>query len=152
MSATRANGQPSWATREHILDALGAAIINDSGVDLFVLFGSVARGEAHPRSDIDLLLDGPTARDPPALTRLRGELWEALDHPIELLTLSEARKIAPVLASAIRDGLVIADRFDQWNSVLRMRDEIERDASIEVRTYPARRAAALARLNARAQP
>jgi predicted nucleotidyltransferase len=152
MGTARASGSPSWAAGERIRAVLRAAVVDDPGVDLLVVFGSVARGEAHAWSDIDLLVDGPAAREPSALTRFRGQLWEALERPIELLTLSEAHKIAPVLAGAVRDGVVIVDRFRQWDSLLRMRNEIERDAAAEARTYPARRAAALARLNARAQP
>jgi predicted nucleotidyltransferase len=132
--------------RQSLCDALGALVAPNQDVDLLVLFGSVARGEDHPRSDIDLLLDGPAARNEFAMAFLLGTLIEAFDRPVELLTLSEAKSLAPVLAGVIRDGIVIQDRLDQWGALLRMRDRIELDASAEASTYPSRRAAALARL------
>jgi predicted nucleotidyltransferase len=133
-------------TRRSVCDALGALVAPNQDVDLLVLFGSVARGEDHRRSDIDLLLDGPAAHDEWAMALLLGALIEAFDQPVELLTLSEAKSLAPVFAGVIRDGIVIQDRLDQWGALLTMRDRIELDASAEASTYPSRRTAALARL------
>jgi predicted nucleotidyltransferase len=146
MSARRALRESTRTTREVVCEVLRSVAVRNLGIDLLVLFGSVARAEDHPGSDIDLLLDGPAARDLSSMTRLRGQLSEELGRPIGLITLSEAREVAPVLTGVIRDGRVIVDRCDQWVSVLRMRDEIEASATAEAKTYSARRAAALARL------
>jgi uncharacterized protein len=45
--------------REHVLQILhqNQAEINSYGVKSLALFGSVARGEAHPDSDVDLLVE-----------------------------------------------------------------------------------------------
>jgi len=145
MSPRRAFDEPT--TRQRVIETLRAASSNEPGIELLVLFGSVARGEDHPASDVDLLLDGPSARDVDALTRLRGSLSEDLGRSIGLLTLSEGMHVAPVLAGALRDGIVVTDRCDRWASVLEMRGEVEQTAAAEIENYPARRVAALARLS-----
>lgn len=50
------------------------------------VFGSVARGEAHARSDIDLLVE--FSRTPGLLdfVKLRRELTEKLGRPVDLVT------------------------------------------------------------------
>lgn len=49
------------------------------------LFGSVARGEAGPRSDIDLLVTVQPGRSLFDLARLRAELEQILDAPIDVV-------------------------------------------------------------------
>ncbi len=96
MLARRPLDESVQTTREVVCKVLRTVAASDPGIDLLVLFGSVARAEDHPASDVDLLLDGPAARDPGSMTRLRGQLSEDLGRPIGLLTVSEAREVAPV--------------------------------------------------------
>ena len=58
-----------------------------AGIRSLSLFGSVARGEARPDSDIDLAADfDPVARmDLFRLVELEFELAELLGHPVEIL-------------------------------------------------------------------
>lgn len=58
-----------------------------SGIASLSVFGSVARGEAHPGSDIDLLADlDPAARlSLVGLSSLRAELSELLGAPADLV-------------------------------------------------------------------
>jgi predicted nucleotidyltransferase len=49
------------------------------------LFGSVARGETSPRSDIDLLVTVQPGRSLFDLARLRAELEQMLDAPIDVV-------------------------------------------------------------------
>jgi predicted nucleotidyltransferase len=59
------------------------------------LFGSTARGENQPDSDIDLLVSTETGRTLFDLARLRAELEHILEAPVDLVTdnvlLGEAR-------------------------------------------------------------
>ena len=50
------------------------------------LFGSVARGESHPGSDLDLLVEMETDRSLLDLAGLEQDLEELLDRPVDVLT------------------------------------------------------------------
>src|SRR5947209_4867626 len=63
----------------------------DNNIELLVLFGSIARGDASPESDVDLLVGGPVTRDLNAWSRLRGHLIETLGRPVGLLSIDEAK-------------------------------------------------------------
>jgi len=120
------------ALREHWGDALVSA----------VLFGSVARGEAGPASDVDLLLvmealpRGRLARhrylEPadaavePLLEALRGKGVYADLSPI-LKTPAEAAKPVPLYLDLTEDAVVLYDRDGFFQGVLqRLRDSLRR--------------------------
>lgn len=50
------------------------------------LFGSVARGEDHPRSDVDLLVEMDSGRSLLDLVALGQDLEELLDRKVDVLT------------------------------------------------------------------
>lgn len=116
------------------------------GFDLVVLFGSFARGEQHAGSDVDLLMDGPATADVEALARVRGRLIERLGRPIEVLALRDAVGSPEVMVGALRDGLVLTDREEQWPALLDDYERFDTEARAVYEGYPARRAAAVARL------
>jgi predicted nucleotidyltransferase len=116
------------------------------GVEMLVLFGSLARGDEGTDSDVDLIVDGPVTKDVAARTLLRGRLIEELGRSVELMSIDEARRAPEVLLGAVRDGHVIKDLTGRWPALLRDSERIEAEAHAEHRTYPARKAAALARL------
>ncbi|MCA9519216.1 MAG: nucleotidyltransferase domain-containing protein [Myxococcales bacterium] len=61
------------------------------------LFGSLAWGGAHERSDLDVAVEGV----PPAeLDRAHAELWELLGEPVDLVPIESA---AASLAQQIRE-------------------------------------------------
>ncbi|MBW1795258.1 MAG: nucleotidyltransferase family protein [Deltaproteobacteria bacterium] len=68
------------------------------------VFGSMARGEATPESDIDLLLRFSKRKSLLALVRLERELSSALGRKVELLT--EAA-ISPYLRDRIKQELAV---------------------------------------------
>ena len=81
--------QADWRRRFHVVE-LG-------------LFGSVARGEARPDSDLDVWvqLDPLT---PYVLVHLKQELEELLQHPVDLVRLRD--RMAPTLRQRIEsEGL-----------------------------------------------
>ena len=55
------------------------------GVQVLGVFGSVARGEDRPDSDIDLLVELPTGMELFAVARVQNELEELLGSPVDLI-------------------------------------------------------------------
>ena len=62
------------------------------GVEKVYLFGSYARGEATPESDIDLRIDKGELRGLFALSGLRNDISEALAKDIDILTTNALSK------------------------------------------------------------
>ena len=71
----------------------------DFGVESVALFGSVARGDAGPFSDIDLLVDVPKTISLFGLVALQLRLQTLLDHPKVDVVLRDS--IFPPLRDAI---------------------------------------------------
>jgi len=67
--------------REQIL-----AIAHKNGVHNVRIFGSVARGDAHPDSDIDFLVNLDAGRSLLDLARLLRELQTLLGHNVDIVT------------------------------------------------------------------
>lgn len=61
-------------------------ILKNYGVSRAYLFGSYARGDAHPDSDIDLRIDGGNIKSMFGLGGLYHDLTEALKKPVDLVT------------------------------------------------------------------
>jgi predicted nucleotidyltransferase len=139
-------GQQDASTKDEVARLLVRLTALHDNIELLVLFGSIARGDATPESDVDLLVAGPVTKDLTAWTHLRGQLIESLGRPVGLLSFDEARQAPEVLVGALRDGRVITDREGRWTALRRTHGRIEAAAQAERETYPARKAAALARL------
>lgn len=60
-------------------------LLSDHGVEHAWVFGSVARGEDHADSDLDLLIDLPAAMGLFALGRLRAALEEVVNVHVDLV-------------------------------------------------------------------
>ena len=56
------------------------------GFDRLAVFGSVARGQSRPDSDIDLLVDAPPGTAIKGLLSLRETFQEILGRPVDLVT------------------------------------------------------------------
>lgn len=74
------------------------ALAERYGVSNVRVFGSVARGEATPSSDVDLLVDLPTGFTLLKLSGLVRALREQLGCPVEV---TSAQHLRPELRSAI---------------------------------------------------
>ena len=61
-------------------------ICRQNDVSMIGIFGSMARGEAKKKSDIDLLVRFSKRKSLLAMVRLERELSEALDCKVDLLT------------------------------------------------------------------
>lgn len=76
------------------------AILREFGVRHASLFGSVVRGEHHPESDLDLLVDLPPGASLFDLSRLGLALEDALGRPVDLVT--SFTSLHPVIQARIR--------------------------------------------------
>lgn len=93
---------------ERRLRELLAARAEAEGIAAAYLFGSVARGTAGPRSDVDVgvLYSGEPPQGLDAF-RLEGELEEALGVPVQVVTLNRA---SVDLAQRVLLGKLLVDR------------------------------------------
>jgi predicted nucleotidyltransferase len=128
-----------------LLGRLRALLRTERNVRLAVLFGSRARGDERPDSDVDLLveLDEDTvSRRMDVVSRLEA----ALGLPIQIVTVPAARRAPVLLADAIEDGRVLVDRDESWAALLRDYPAVSRAAAAEDEALRERAAAALAAL------
>lgn len=96
-----------------LLSRLRSLLRTERNVRFAALFGSRARGDERPDSDIDLLVlldDDAVSRQFDLERRLEG----ALSLPVQVVTVDDARHAPLLLASAIEDCRVLVDRDGGW--------------------------------------
>jgi predicted nucleotidyltransferase len=129
--AELAPGEAAYLRRNGpLLFGLRRALRTEPNVRLAVLFGSFARGDDGPASDIDLLVemrDNTRAR----LMDIEDRLSSRLGRRVQLLRLSDATREPALLADAVGEGRVIVDRDGRWPTLTRLgsrlRTRAERD-------------------------
>jgi predicted nucleotidyltransferase len=106
-----------------LISALMGALRTERDVRLAVLFGSTATGEDTPVSDVDLLI---VHRRPDwrAQAGLRVRLRRALGMPVDVVMLEQAEAQPALLADVLREGRVLVDRDDLWQTLRQRRDQI----------------------------
>ena len=103
---------------------------------LAVVYGSVARGEDTPGSDLDVLVSLVEDR-PDAAVKLAVRLERALGRRVDVARLERVRATAPLLLlRAVDEGRVVLDRDGEWAPLRERRRELARRAG---RAYAARR-------------
>jgi predicted nucleotidyltransferase len=119
-----------------LLRELRRALRTEPNVRLAVLYGSVARGDETPDSDVDLLVY--LAEDhPAAAVKLAVRLEQALKREVDVARLNRVQNVAPLLLlQALDEGRVVLDRDDQWAQLRAQRADIARRAR---RSHAARR-------------
>ncbi|HET7475918.1 MAG TPA: nucleotidyltransferase domain-containing protein [Dermatophilaceae bacterium] len=91
------------------------------GVEAVIVFGSVARGDAHADSDIDLVVIAPAAWDGRA--ELQQQVQERLGNDCDVLHLtSDHFKLAPedrepVVSEILRDGIALVGTMPRRSRV-----------------------------------
>ena len=68
------------------IKAIASPIARRYGISALYLFGSYARGEATPESDLDFRIDKGEQRSAYALASLYGELEDSFDKELDVLT------------------------------------------------------------------
>ncbi|MDR0365717.1 MAG: nucleotidyltransferase domain-containing protein [Bifidobacteriaceae bacterium] len=100
----RAMASPVESLRQVVAEA-------SAGAGSVILFGSIARGEAQPGSDVDLAVIAPAGWD--GALHLQDAVWERLGNACDVLVFTESEFLAkaafePVVADIIRDGIPLA--------------------------------------------
>jgi predicted nucleotidyltransferase len=112
-----------WALIGRLLEALR----KQPGVRLAVVFGSVARGDEHERSDLDLLVR-LRRDDYIAHADLADALEAVVGRRVQLVSLEQAADSPLLLADMLRDGRVLIDRDGDWPRLRRRERQIARQA------------------------
>lgn len=124
--AERVYLRANWQT----LARLRSALRTEPGVALAVLFGSRARGDHRPNSDVDVLV---ALKDSSKRRRLVERVESALGVPVQLVVLEDAQRAPLLMDEVVREGRVLVDRVGAWPTITRRREEIRRAATRERR-------------------
>ena len=127
-----------------LLAQLRRALRTEPNVRLAVVYGSIARGDDTPASDLDLLVSLAEDR-PDAAVKLAVRLEHTLGRDVDVARLNLAKDSSPLLLLQVLDeGRVVLDRDVQWEQLLAQRADI---ASRARRSHAARRRRARASIN-----
>jgi predicted nucleotidyltransferase len=98
-----------WPT----LSSLRRALRTEPSVSMAVVFGSVARGDDHVESDVDLLV---ALREPGLRHRvaLAERLRKRTGLTLEVVGLEDALQRPSLMIEILRDGRVLVDRDGRW--------------------------------------
>ena len=80
------------------------SILTSYGAKKISIFGSYARGEAHPESDIDIMVEFAERKSLLDIVGIEQELSEALGIKVDLLT---EKSISPYLIDRIKKEMVV---------------------------------------------
>ena len=96
------------ATRDQVAERLAghAQELRSLGMRSLELFGSVARGDARPESDVDLLVKFDEVPGFVGYLRLRNRLQEILGRPVDLVMASGLRP--RIRERVLREALHVA--------------------------------------------
>lgn len=141
----------SAAEKEYVLRRWGLlaqlrlALRTEPNVRFALLFGSAARGEDLPGSDVDLLVQ---MRNPSLARRadLELKLERLLGRLADVIDPKDAASNPLLLADAAREGRVIVDRDDRWTSLRAELEHFEQCADAEYRSKKSRALAGIDRL------
>jgi predicted nucleotidyltransferase len=87
-------------------------------VRLAVVYGSVARGDDHPGSDLDLLVSF-ASEEAHTSASLAVALTEEMGRRVQVVSLSTARRAPLLLVDILYEGRVLLDRDDEWSVLKR---------------------------------
>ena len=97
-------------------------------VRLAVIYGSVARGDDRPGSDLDLLISFAREEAHTAAS-LEVALTEAIGRRVQVVSLTTARRAPLLLLDVLREGRVVLDRDDEWSALRGDEQRIQRQAA-----------------------
>jgi predicted nucleotidyltransferase len=119
-----------------LLRALRAALRTEPNVRLAVLFGSIATGSDHERSDVDVLV-APHDPDVARLAELADRLARRIGREVQPVRLSDAQASPVLMVDVIDHGRVLVDRDDLWSGLVKAAPRWRRRARSVERSSPA---------------
>ena len=124
-----------------LADRIRGVLARRGGVELAILFGSRARGNARPDSDVDLAVDAPGSD----LLDLGADLARSLDSEVDVVSLADVS--IPLAEGLLRDGVVVHEAHRgagaTWRSHLLTTMETDRPFYARMREAWLRRVAIL---------
>lgn len=130
-----------------LLAGLREALRTERGVRLAVLFGSAARGDDLPGSDVDILVSAGDA-DFWWFASLGRRLSGAVGRDVQLVTLAQGEAAPWLLGDVLREGRVLVDRDGEWSRLQARRDEVLQEAARREREREREAQAAIERMAA----
>jgi predicted nucleotidyltransferase len=110
-----------------LLASLRSALRTENNVRFALLFGSTARGDDTPQSDVDLLVemkDESMERTADLSAKLEGLIGRRVD----VIPIQSAEAIPDLLADAIAEGRVLVDRGARWTRLREREGTLRRKA------------------------
>ena len=98
-------------------------------VRLAVVYGSVARGDDRPDSDLDLLVS-LAREDAHTAASLAAALGEELGRRVQVVSLAAAARTPLLLLDIVREGRVLVDRDGEWPALTRRERQLQRAAAV----------------------
>jgi len=124
----------SFAERQYVethwelLAKVVARLRTRLNVRLAVVYGSVARGDDRPDSDVDLLVS-LAREDAHTAASLAATIGEELGRRVQVVSLAAAARMPVLLLDIVREGRVLVDRDGQWPSLTRREQQLRRRAA-----------------------
>ena len=115
-------------THWKLLSKLLSLLRTRRNVRLAVVFGSVARGDDRPGSDVDLLVSFAREKAPTAAS-LAAAVAEEIGRRVQVVSLATVRRTPLLLFDILREGRVLVDRDDEWPALTRDERAIRRKAA-----------------------
>lgn len=112
-----------------LLSVLTQALRTEKNVRLAVLFGSSARGDDRPGSDVDLLVELADHERRLPLARLGLKLESLIGRPVQVVALRDAVSSPALLLDVICEGRVLIDRDGGWERLRRRERTLRRQAA-----------------------
>jgi predicted nucleotidyltransferase len=132
------SGDERLYVAEHwpLLSAVRRALRTEPNVRLAVLYGSVARGDDGPDSDLDLMVS-LNADGADSAVKLAVHIERAIARDVDVARTNRVEVTAPLLLlQAIDEGRVMLDRDGEWTDLTARRGVLARRAR---RAHEARR-------------
>ena len=114
---TLAPGEAGYLRRHWpLLSAMRAGLRTEPNVAFAMVYGSVARGDDRPDSDVDLLVE-LRQHSPDRMVELQGRLEQALGRKVDVLSTEAAMSNELLLTMAVDEGRVMVDRIGLWTEL-----------------------------------
>lgn len=82
-------------------------LLNKYKAEQAILFGSYARNQATPNSDIDLIVIGGEAFDPTDIFAIAQDLHEVSGKHVDVYEIDEINKDTPLYHSIMKEGILL---------------------------------------------
>ncbi len=111
-----------------LLSQLVSLLRTRHNVRLAVIYGSVARGDDRPSSDVDVLVSFAREEAHTAAS-LAVALGREVGRRVKVVSLATVRGTPLLLLDILREGRVLVDRDDEWRALRRSEPHVQRKAA-----------------------